>query len=159
MARIGGGRLALGIEHGEHELARGRSEPWRELQAARDRARGHVGVAGIPDQPGVVDVLARDVEPENGAGDLAPGIEDAFQLFAAHRLAAQHTGRIGDHDLHGVDIGVFGEKGLELRLAGELRIGAHVHDGLPTSRRQECRCLSKVSACAVVVTGEHSIML
>ena len=48
-----------------------------------------------------------------------PAVEDALELGTAHRLAAQHARRIGDHDLHGLDVGVRRKKGRELAAAGD----------------------------------------
>ena len=58
-------RRAVEMVHRHQHLAARRLGAVQRLQRAGDRPGAQVAVAGIPDQPGLVDVLAGDVEAED----------------------------------------------------------------------------------------------
>ena len=85
MARIRGGRLRPAPSNMVSiSCPVGAASHGARVSVRAIGTRGHVGIARVPDQPGVVDVLAGDVEPEDGARDLPAGVEDAL---AAPRAA------------------------------------------------------------------------
>ena len=65
MARVGGHRRAVEMVHRHQHLAARRAGAVQRLQRAGDRPGAQVAVAGIPDQAGLVDILAGDVEAED----------------------------------------------------------------------------------------------
>ena len=65
MARVGGHRRAVEMIHRHQQLAARRRGAVQRHQRAGDRPAAQVAIAGIPDQPGLVDVLAGDVEAED----------------------------------------------------------------------------------------------
>ena len=120
-ARVRGHRLAVEVIHRHQHLA-----------ARRLRAESGTSVPGIgqprrspspvvPDQPGLVDVLAGDVEAEDGDRHMPAAVEDAHQFVAAHDLAAADAIGVGEHDVEGLDLGMGVEKGLRLGGRGARR--------------------------------------
>ena len=95
-----------GVVHAEHQLRGRRLEPRRAHQRARDRPAYLVGIARLPDEARRIDVLAGDVEAEDRAGDVAAAAVDRLQLLAPDVLAARHAARVGEEDLHRLDVRV-----------------------------------------------------
>ena len=115
VARIRGGRRALAVEHGEHELAGGRRRATARAPACRAMGRAVMSASPVSQTRPVSSTSSPVMSsPRIEPATCRPGVEDALQLFAPHRLAAQHAGRIGDHDLHGLDVGMRREEGGEL---------------------------------------------
>ncbi len=142
---------AIELVHREHHLARAR-QPGRGPQGARHRPAQFVGVTAFPDQPGGLHIRTRHIQAEDGSGHIATGGEQRIQFVTAHGLATRHTGGIGEHELHRVDVGM---------LLKELRqFCAHVARIIGAN---SCSAASKASrnasTCALVVTGDASIML
>ncbi len=106
VAWVGLGRPAVQLEHRAEHLRRGPRQPAGASQRARHRAAALVGIAHRPDEAGVLDVLAGDVEPEDRSGDVAAAAVERVQLLARDVLAAPDAVQVGDHQLHGLDVGV-----------------------------------------------------
>ncbi|MNQ94630.1 hypothetical protein D3C85_1101530 [compost metagenome] len=91
----------------------GRNLPPRQPhQTAFERVGAAVDIAHIPDQPGVLDVIALQGQAEDGAGQRTAAFIHRQQLFAMQQLAARHAVGIEDEQLDHVDIRVVRQKSL-----------------------------------------------
>ena len=111
-ARIGGHRRAVEMVHRHQHLAARRLGAVERHQRAGDRPGAQVAVAGVPDQPGFVHVLAGDVEAEDRDRHMPAALVDAHQFVPADDLAAADAIGVGQHDVEGFDLGMGVEKGL-----------------------------------------------
>ncbi len=100
--------------------------PCSGFERAGDRPAAQVAVAGIPDQPGLVDILAGDVEAEDRDRQMPAAFVEAHQFVAADDLAAADAVGVGQHDVEGLDLGMSVEK--LLGFVG-CRTGGRRHDG------------------------------
>ena len=117
----------------------------QRLQRAGDRPGAQIAVAGIPDQPGFVNILAGDVEAEDRDRQVPPAFVEAHQLMAADDLAAADAVGVGQHDVESLDLGMGVEKLLRFvdRRAGRGLHDAHSVDRLLVSRRKLCRNIAE----------------
>ena len=114
VARVGRHRRAVEMVHRHQHLAARRLRAVQRLQRAGDRPAAQVAVAGIPDQPGLVDILAGDVEAEDRDRQMPAALIEADQLVAADDLAAADAVGVGEHDVERLDLGMGVEKRLGL---------------------------------------------
>ena len=121
VARVGRARYPFEVVHRDHHLAARRRRPGQRLQGAGDRPDDLVAVAVVPDEACFLDVLARDVESENGGWQVAPVPVQGQEFVAADHLAAADPVGIDDDDIDGLDVGVTGQEFLCLRYAGAAR--------------------------------------
>ena len=139
----------------------------QRLQRAGDRPAAQVAVAGIPDQAGLVDILAGDVEAEDRDRQMPAALVEASKLVAADDLAAADAVGVGEHDVEGLDVGMGVEKGLGFV---DGRTGGRSHDAPELgcrpllSRRELRRNIAEgrdqaVDLARSSVAGETSIML
>ena len=101
-----GGRLALLRVHADLQRGGGDAPPGQAHQAAGQRVGAAVDVADLPDQPGVLDVVAVDAQAEDGAGQRPAVLVHGEQLVAVQQLAARHAVGVEDEQLEQFDIGV-----------------------------------------------------
>ncbi len=115
-----------------HDLRHVDPEPRRGHQRAGHRHGQPVGVAVLPDQPGILAVAAEDVDHEHRAREEAAVLVDVEQLVAAQSLAARHAAHSGEEQLDERDVGMRFEEGHRLaRIGGETGAGRRrVHRNL-----------------------------
>ena len=104
VARVRAHRLAVEMIHRQKHLAARRAGAVKRLQRARDRPGAQVAVAGIPDQAGFVDVLAGDVEAEDGDRHVAAALVDRQQLVAADDFSPANAVGVGEQDVEGLNV-------------------------------------------------------
>ena len=109
---------AVEMVHRHQHLAARRLRAVERHQRAGDRPAAQVAVAGIPDQAGLVDVLAGDVEAEDRDRQMPAALVEAEQFVAADDLAAADAVGVGEHDVEGLDLGMRVEEGLGFIDAG-----------------------------------------
>ena len=115
VARICTHRRAVEVIHGQQHLAARRAGAEQRLQRAGQGPAAQVAIARIPDQAGLVDILAGDIEAEDGDRQVAAILVEPEQLLAADDLAAPDAVRIRKHDVEGFDVRMGGEEFLRLR--------------------------------------------
>ena len=103
---------AVEMVHRHQHLAARRLRAVQRHQRAGDRPAAQVAVAGIPDQPGLVDILAGDVEAEDRDRQMPAACVEAGQFVAADDLAAADAVGVGEHDVESLDLGMRIEKRL-----------------------------------------------
>ena len=145
MARVRGHRRAVELVHRHQHLAARRAGAVQRLQRAGDRPAAQIAVAGIPDQAGLVDILAGDVEAEDGDRQMPAALVEAHQFVAADDLAAADAVGVGQHDVEGLDLGMGVEKVLRF-VDGRAGRGSHDVTLLVrqlVSRRKLCRNIAE----------------
>jgi hypothetical protein len=80
------------------------------LQGAWYRPTTQVAVAGVPDQAGLVDILACDVEAEDRDRQMAAVFVEAEEFMPPDDLAAADAVGVGEHDIERLDFRVGVEK-------------------------------------------------
>ncbi len=100
------------VIHADQKLAPARVG--QIAQRARHGPAPAIAAAAGLHQPAIINILARDVLPEDRGRQSAPGFIDAFKLVTADHLAAPDAVKIGQDDVDGLDIGVFGKECLGL---------------------------------------------
>ena len=118
VARIGAHRRAVEMIHRHQHLAARRAGAVERLQRARDRPGPEIAVAGIPDQPGLVHVLAGDVEAKDRDRQMAAVFVQRRQFVTADDLAAADPVGVGEHDVEFLHLGLRFEEGLGFVEAG-----------------------------------------
>jgi hypothetical protein len=110
MTRVARHRLAVEMVHAHQDLATWRAGAVQRNQRSRQRPGAQVAIAGVPDQAGLVDILAGDVETEDRDRHVPAAGVDAGQFVAPDDLAASDAIGVGEHDVEGLDLRVCGEK-------------------------------------------------
>ena len=106
MPRISGRRCACQRVHRQHQLRRRTREPRRRAQRTGHRLTQQIGIARLPHQTRRLDIAPGDVEPEDGPCDR-PSIDvESLELVQRRRLASRYARRIGQEQLHRLDVGV-----------------------------------------------------
>ncbi len=109
----------------------------QRLQRAGDRPGAQIAVAGIPDQAGLVHILAGDVEAEDGDWQMPSAFVKAHQFVASDDLSAADAVRVDQHDVESLDLWMDIQK--RLCLVGR-RAGWGLHDtSLFTAALVSCR--------------------
>ena len=111
VARVGEHRLAVEMVHRHQHLAPRRAGAVQRHEGPGDRPAAQIAVAGVPDQSGLVHILAGDVEAENRDRQMAAMLVQGRQFVAADDLAAADPVGIGEHDVESLDLGMRLEEG------------------------------------------------
>ncbi|MNF78840.1 hypothetical protein D3C84_610380 [compost metagenome] len=113
MAWVGDARRHAFLRvHADLHRRRRNLPPRQTHQAAFERIGAAVDIAHVPDQPGVLDVIALQGQAENGAGQRATAFIHRQQFFAVQQFAARHAVGIENEQFDHVDIRVVRQKGL-----------------------------------------------
>ncbi len=137
------------MEHRHQQLAAGGLVPCSGTSVPGNGPGTQVAVAGIPDQPGLVNVLAGDVEPQNGDRQVAAGSVDALQFVAPDDLAAADAVCVGQDDVDRLDGWIGIEEGQRLI---DRRPRGRRHE--PSSEQTSPKAATSRSTCSVVVPAK-----
>src|SRR5262245_14764041 len=98
--------------HRHQYLSARRAGAVKRLQRAMYRPCSEIAVAGIPDQPGLVDVLAGDIEAEDRDRQMAAALVHGAKLMPAYDLAPADAVGIRQHDVERLDLRIGFQKRL-----------------------------------------------
>ncbi|MNP12693.1 hypothetical protein D3C76_1049400 [compost metagenome] len=111
MARVGdAGRQAFAGVHADLHGGGRHTAPGQAHQAALQRVGAAVDIAHVPDQAGVLDVVAVEGQAKDGAGQRAAALIHRQQFFAVQQLAAGYAVGVEDEQFEQFDIGVFSQE-------------------------------------------------
>ncbi|MNM48523.1 hypothetical protein D3C81_595090 [compost metagenome] len=111
MARIGdAGGQALGRVHADLHRCGRHAAPGQAHQAVFQGVGSAVDIAHVPDQAGVLDVVAVEGQAKDGAGQRAAALIHRQQFFAVQQLAAGYAVGVEDEQFEQFDIGVFSQE-------------------------------------------------
>lgn len=121
VARIGdAGGQALARVHADLHRRRRDLPPGQAHQAAGQGVGAAVDVADVPDQAGVLDILAVHCQPQDGARQRPAAAVDGQQFVAVQQFAAWHAIGVEDEQFEEFDIGIGGQEILGFLFAGEV---------------------------------------
>ena len=111
MPRIGrrGGHAALGV-HAHLQLAGGLAAPSLQAEAAGHRIGPAIGIADLPDQAAVLDVVAVDGQRKDGARQRPTVLVNRKQLVAMQQFAARYAVGVDQEEFELLHLGVRGEE-------------------------------------------------
>ena len=122
LARIGRrGRQAFGRVHRHLHSGGGHLPPGQAHQAAGQRIGAAIDIAHLPDQAGILDILALDGQAKHGARQRPAALVQRQQLLTVQQLAARHAIGVEDEQLDQLDIGVIRQEVLSFLHGGESR--------------------------------------
>lgn len=122
LARVGGGcRQAFAGVHGNLYRSSGNLPPGQAHQATGQRVGAAVDIAYVPDQAGVLDILAEDGQAQHGARQRPATLIQRQQFLAMQQLAARHAVGVEDEQLDQFDVGVVGQESLGFLHSSESR--------------------------------------